>query len=86
MKVIGGQTIINGVVMLDDHHFENCVVKDSVVIYAGGEYSWTNCSFTNCQIRWIGPAGRSMQMARNFGLKITKDDKIEQMTGSATIQ
>jgi hypothetical protein len=86
MQVTANQNITGSVVQMDGHHFENCSVTNCVLVYSGGDFSWTNCQFANCQIRLIGSAQRAIQFLQFFGMLPQQVDPKAEATGSVQVQ
>ncbi|MBI4455883.1 MAG: hypothetical protein HY644_08295 [Acidobacteria bacterium] len=86
MQVIANQNITGTVIQMDGHHFENCAVTNSVLVYGGGDFSWTNCQFANCQIRLIGPAQRAIQFLQFFGVVPQQVPPKAEAAGSSQLQ
>jgi len=82
MKVIAGQTLDKTIVQIDGHHFENCVITNSVLVFAGGDFSWTNCVFTNNEVRMVGTAQRTLVFLKHLGLtpQVAQIEKIDEST------
>lgn len=68
MLVVSNQNISGSVLQMDGYHYENCTIANSVLIYSGGDFSWTNCQFMQCEIRLIGPAQRAVHFLQLFGM------------------
>ena len=86
MQVTANQNITGSVVQMDGHHFENCTIANSVLVYGGGDFSWTNCQFAQCQIRLIGPAQRAIQFLQFFGMVPQQAEPKAEATGSSQVQ
>ena len=82
MKLIDGKTLNKTIVQIDGHHFENCVITNCVLVYSGGDFSWTNCVFTNNQIRMVGAAQKTLSYLKHLGLtpQVTQIEKIDGST------
>ncbi|MFQ5930711.1 MAG: hypothetical protein ACE5MK_13545 [Acidobacteriota bacterium] len=85
MKVIANQDLKSTVVQMDDHHFENCTLTRSVLVFSGGDFSWKNCRFENCQIRFTGAAQRTIQFLRHFGMVPQKAPAKAHAAGSSSV-
>ena len=68
MKVIAEQALKDTVLQMDDHHFEDCTITQCILVFSGGDFSWTNCKFVNCQIRFVGAAGKTLNFMKHFGI------------------
>ena len=68
MQLINSQNMSGTVIQLDGHHFEKCTVTTCVLVYAGGDFSWTNSRVVRCQLRFVGAAQRTVTLLRHFGL------------------
>jgi hypothetical protein len=68
MEIVQNQTTSGATVALDDKHFANCRFTRCTLIYAGGDFSWSNTTFENCQLQFAGAAGRTMRFLGMFGL------------------
>jgi len=83
MEVISDQELKGTVVQIDEHHFENCHFIQCVLVFGGGDFSWKNCKFENCQIRCVGAAIKTLNFLKHFGV-VPKASKAE-ATGSSTV-
>ena len=86
MQVTANQNISGSVVQMDGQHFENCSISNSVLVYSGGEFSWTNCQFANCQIRLIGSAQRAILFLQFFGMLPQQVESKAEAKGSLQVQ
>lgn len=64
--IIANQDLKDTVVRMDDHHFENCTIDHCILVFSGGDFSWKNCRFVNCQVRFVGAAGKTIQFVKYF--------------------
>ncbi len=82
MILVEGKTIDKGVIQIDGHHFENCVISNCVLVFAGGDFSWTNCVFTNNQLRMVGAAQKTLAYLQHCGFtpQVAKIEKIDEST------
>jgi hypothetical protein len=55
-------------VYMDDKRFLNCVLTECKLIYGGGDVTWENTQFVNCQLVFDGAAQRTVAYLQNFGL------------------
>ena len=55
-------------VYMDDKRFVKCVLTDCKLIYGGGDVTWENTQFVNCQLTFDGAAQRTVAYLQNFGL------------------
>src|ERR1700753_4040338 len=55
-------------VYMDDKRFLNCVLTECKLIYGGGDVTWENTQFVNCQLTFDGAAQRTVAYLQNFGL------------------
>ena len=68
MIVISGNTETDTIIQMDGHHFENCTFTNCILAYSGGDFSWLNCSFDRCQLRFIGSAQKTINFLKAFGM------------------
>ena len=68
MKVVSNKTETDTIIHMDDHHFENCKFTSCVLVYSGGDFSWLNCSFDRCQLRFVGSAQKTINFLKAFGM------------------
>ena len=89
MTCVENQTQNGTAVFMDDKYFINCNFVACILIYAGGDFGWRNSSFQDCKIHWEGPANRTINFLRVFGLLSPTFDKPSQpplTSGSERIQ
>ena len=55
-------------VYMDDKRFLNCVLTECKLVYGGGDVTWENTQFVNCQLTFDGAAQRTVAYLQNFGL------------------
>ncbi len=55
-------------VYMDDKRFVKCVLTDCKLVYGGGDVTWENTQFVNCQLSFDGAAQRTVAYLQNFGL------------------
>ncbi len=84
MKVIAEQTLKDTVLQMDDHHFEDCTITQCILVFSGGDFSWTNCKFVNCQIRFVGAAGKTLNFLKHFGMVLQAPKRAE-TAGSTSV-
>ena len=53
---------------MDDKRFVKCVLTDCKLVYGGGDVTWENTQFVNCQLTFDGAAQRTVAYLQNFGL------------------
>jgi hypothetical protein len=68
MQLIENETVVGKTITIDEKHLINCMYKNCVVIYSGGDYALTNTTFDNCQITLSGAAQRTANLLGNFGV------------------
>ncbi len=68
MQVIAEQALKDTVLQMDDHHFEDCTITQCILVFGGGDFSWTNCKFVNCKIRFVGAAGKTINFLKHVGM------------------
>jgi len=84
MKVIIDEHLENTTVQIDGNHFENCIISQCVLIFGGGDFSWMNCKFVNCQIRFVGAAWKTINFLKHFGM-VPQAPKIAEAEGSTLV-
>jgi len=84
MKVIADQELENTVLQMDGHHFENCTIIQCILIFSGGDLSWTNCKFVKCQIRFVGAAGKPIHFLKHFGM-VPQEPQTAEAAGSSSV-
>src|SRR5689334_4975285 len=47
-------------VYMDDKRFLNCVLTECKLVYGGGDVTWENTQFVNCQLTFDGAAQRTV--------------------------
>lgn len=85
MELIANQNIKDQIIQLDNHHFENCTVTNCVLVFSGGDFSWTNSHFTSCQLRLIGAAQRTITFLRHFGIVPQQVPKTAESTEPSSV-
>jgi hypothetical protein len=55
-------------VYMDDKRFINCILTECKLVYGGGDVTWENTQFVNCQLTFDGAAQRTVAYLQNFGL------------------
>lgn len=55
-------------VYMDDKRFINCILTQCKLVYGGGDVTWENTQFVNCQLTFDGAAQRTVAYLQNFGL------------------
>ena len=70
MDLIQGEVFSGKAVVLDSKHFHNCRFDSKcTLIYEGGEWAETNCTFEpGFQVSFTGAAARTMQVMVRFGM------------------
>jgi len=70
VQLIQGEDFSGKAVVLDGKHFHNCRFdKKSTLIYEGGEWAETNCTFEpGIQLSFTGAAARTMAVMARFGM------------------
>ena len=53
-------------VYMDDKRFLNCVLTECKLVYGGGDVTWENTQFVNCQLTFDGAAQRTVAYLQNF--------------------
>ncbi len=73
-------------VSLDGEYFDGCEFRDCRMIYAGGAAPvFTDCKFDNCEWRFDGPAGNTLEHLRAMwaaGAKAQVQVMIKEITGA----
>jgi hypothetical protein len=68
MIAVENETRSGVTIFIDGKHFINCRYTNCTLIFAGGDFGWTNTTFKSCQIRFSGSADRTVSFMRNFNL------------------
>jgi len=70
MELIQAENFSDKAVVLDGKHFHNCRFnKKSTLIYEGGDWAETGCSFeAGIQLSFTGAAARTMAVMARFGM------------------
>lgn len=70
MQMIENKELNSETIVLDEKHFVNCLIKESTLIYSGGDFGSTNTKFDRCRIQFSGSAGKTLAMLTMFGFKL----------------
>ena len=70
MLKVDNVTQTGGVLHIDDRFFNNCRFERCQLIYAGGDFGWSDTVFLDCPLSWHGPASRTVNLLKSFGFKI----------------
>ena len=55
-------------VHIDETHFEECTIKDCLLIYSGGEFSWSGTQLKDGnKVRIVGAARRVVEFMADVG-------------------
>jgi hypothetical protein len=68
MEIIEKKTFNGETMGIDGKHFVRCTLNKCVLIYAGGDFSYTESQINDCQIRLDGPALRTANLLAVFGM------------------
>ncbi|HLJ51670.1 MAG TPA: hypothetical protein VKU01_36945 [Bryobacteraceae bacterium] len=70
MTLIQAEDFSGKAVVVDDKHFHNCrFTKTTTLIYEGGEWAETSCTFeAGVQLSFSGAAARTMAVMARFGM------------------
>ncbi|HEX5377045.1 MAG TPA: hypothetical protein VFW47_00645 [Phenylobacterium sp.] len=75
-------------VALDGERFDDCEFRDCRLVYGGGAAPvFRNCKFTNCDWRFDGAAGNTLEHLRAMwaaGAKAPVQAMIKEITAAAT--
>jgi hypothetical protein len=69
MQIIENKHDIRITIAVDDKHFVNCHFTDCTLIYAGGDFGWTDTRFDRCNLQFAGAAGKTLAFLQQFGIK-----------------
>jgi hypothetical protein len=61
-------TITGSTLVIEEHVFINCKLKNCRLYYSGGAFEWINTSFENCQWGFRGAARDTVQLLGTIGL------------------
>ena len=59
---VKNETIRKDTVPLDGHHYIKCKFIDCTILYSGGDWNWTECSFEKCNFKFEGAAQRTQAL------------------------
>ncbi len=68
MQAVQDETLSGALVVLDGKFFVNCKYTDCTLIFCGGDYGWVNSQFVNCRLNFDGPATRTLNLCKIFGI------------------
>ena len=68
MTVHEGDTIIAATLVLEEHIFINCKLKNCRLYYSGGTFEWINTTFENCAWGFRDAAGSTIRLALTIGM------------------
>lgn len=63
-------TQTGGILYIDDKFFTHCRFENTQIIYAGGDYGWSETEFVNCPISFVGASLRTTTILASFGFKV----------------
>ena len=67
----------NELIDADNVHFENCTLKNCIIIYSGGDVSWVNLRHDKCTFRFLGHAQKTITFLRGFQTGKKKSGSID---------
>jgi hypothetical protein len=62
-------------VYMDGKRFLSCVLTECKLVYGGGDVTWENTQFVNCQLIFDAAAQRTVAYLQNFGLMRPPDNQ-----------
>ena len=68
MEMIERKTFTGETLGVDGKHFIRCKLIKCVLIYGGGDFSFTDTEMTECQFRLDGPAQRTANLLGSMGI------------------
>jgi hypothetical protein len=78
MQLIEDKTTSGETVALDGKHFVNCRYKNCKLLYDGGDCTWTDTTFEQCQLVLSGSAQKTAAFLGSFGI-------LKPPTGATTV-
>jgi hypothetical protein len=63
-----GESIIASTLVVEEHIFINCKLKNCRLYYSGGPFEWTNTSFEDCYWGFRGPAKDTVMFCIAMGM------------------
>ena len=63
-----GATLTGVSLVVEEHVFINCKLKNCRLYYSGGAFEWINTSFENCNWNFRGPARDTFQLLITLGM------------------
>jgi hypothetical protein len=83
MQLVQNETLNGALVVLDGKYFVNCKYTDCNVVFCGGDFAWVNTQFIRCRVSFDGPAARTFNLCKHFGmLKDSLEPSAEPPTSS----
>lgn len=81
-----GMSYTHETVTLDGERFDGCEFRDCRLVYAGGKAPvFKDCAFHDCDWRFDGPAGATLDHLRSMwaaGAKVQVQGMIKEITGA----
>ena len=62
-------------VYMDGKRFLSCILTECKLVYGGGDVTWENTQFVNCQLIFDAAAQRTVAYLQNFGLMRPPDNQ-----------
>jgi hypothetical protein len=67
MNVVADQKFENTMLTLDDTAFYRCHLVDCQLLFGGGDVVLQDCTIERCQVRFFGPAARTVNLLPALG-------------------
>jgi hypothetical protein len=68
MEIVENQVVSGKTISIDDKLFDGGRYTNCTFLYSGGEFSWKNTTFENCQFTFAGAAQRTITLLGSLGL------------------
>jgi hypothetical protein len=79
------QEISNVVLLLEEHVFQRCKIKDCRLFDDGGPFEWVDASFENCQWSFREAAQNTCRMLQMLGLLKVDETPPATLSTSTTV-
>jgi hypothetical protein len=87
MDIVQNQTVRGAVVVLDGKYFISCRFEECNILHCGGDYGWVSTEWINCHLSVDGPAARTFNLLKIFGmLKQETADPLAQPPSSSKLE